>query len=102
MSGGSGEEEASASSGTYRRDLLPLKLRPIAGPFRSMISRAAASWSGEPMSVLPSRYHEFRARPGDLFSYVFNDWGEESGRTEGGRVGPPVELRSSSYLIACD
>ena len=64
MSGGSGEEEASASSGTYRRDLLPLKLRPIAGPFRSMISRAAASWSGEPMSVLPSRYHEFRARPG--------------------------------------
>ena len=66
MAVGSGEEEASASLGMYRRDLLWLRLRPIAGPNHSMISRAAVRSSGEPTRapLSRSRYHAFRARPG--------------------------------------
>ena len=64
MSEGSGEREASSSSGMKRSDLLRLRLRPSAGPSRSMMLRAAASWSGEPIRVPSSRYQEFKVRPG--------------------------------------
>ena len=64
MSGGSGEREASASSGMKRRDLAQLRSSPTEGPSLSIMWSAATRFSEEPIRVPSSRYHAFKARPG--------------------------------------
>ena len=62
MSDGRGEREASASTGMKRRDFA--RFSPTEGPPSSIMLRAAARSSGDPIRVPSSRYHTLRVRPG--------------------------------------
>jgi len=61
--GGSGEQEESDSCRMKKSYLVLFECKPRALPFFFTITRVTARSSGEPMSILSSRYHAFSPRP---------------------------------------